>query len=119
MSFDPVEALLAYHKALNDHDVESIAEMVADDMRYQSAGLGELQGKAAFVKSLQDYFETFPDHQACDDAVTNISANIASSVWSLRATHKTTRETVERRGVETISYNDDGKITEIVVVDYK
>ncbi len=117
MSFDPAKALTAYHAALDSHDLEGVAAWLDEGARYVSQGLGDVSGRAAILASMKAYFDSMPDHQAFDDVVRTVSARVAQSEWRLKATNKETGAVTERRGIETVTFNENGKIIAIMVED--
>lgn len=118
MTFDPAKALVGYHAALDAHDVDGVADWLAEDAHYVSAGLGDVKGRTAILAAMRSYFAASPDHQAFDDVVRTVSARVAQSEWRLRATNKVTGAVTERRGLETVTFNGDGKIVLISVEDW-
>lgn len=115
--FDPVAALVAFHKALDSFDVAGVSRMMAWDATYDSPGLGQVKGRDAITASMASYFATSPDHQAWDDEVFATGPRSAGCRWRLRATNKQTGVVVERHGTEAITFNKYGLITSVVVKD--
>lgn len=117
MRFDPSQALVTYHAALDAQDLKTVATWLAPDARYVSVGLGDVIGRDAIIAAMEKYFANSPDHQAFDDAVRTVSPLVAESEWRLKATNKVTGAVVERRGRETVTFTADGKIINISVED--
>lgn len=118
VSFDPVKALVAYHAALNAHDVVVVETLMAADVTYHSATLGVLQGRDAIVGAFRRYFAAHGDHSAWDDVVKAVGPLKAHAIWQLAATNRTSNEKSHRRGEETVTFDGDGKILMVEVVDY-
>ncbi len=118
MSFDPVSALVAYHAALDSHNVDLVETLLADTATYQSAAVGMLQGRQAIVDAMRGYFAAHPDHRAWDEAVSQTGKQQAHSIWQLQTTDKTTGEKIHRRGEETIDFDANGKIICVTVIDH-
>jgi ketosteroid isomerase-like protein len=117
VSFDPVAALVAFHAALDGRDDEALAKRLAPDAIYQSPGVGTLTGRERIVETIRHYFETLPDQQAWNDEVSRVSGRVAQCAWHLRATNRLTGKVVERRGIETVTFNDAGEVLSVVVED--
>lgn len=117
MTFDPAAALVHYHALLDAHDVNGVARLLAPEVHYVSAGLGDVTGREAVLQSMRDYFATCPDHQAFDDEVKALSPRVAQSLWRLRGTNRHTGVVVERHGIETVTFDADGLVLSILVED--
>jgi ketosteroid isomerase-like protein len=113
----PLSRLVAYHAALDAHDLSAVEKMLAPDVRYISHSIGDVIGRDDVMTSLRGYFATNPDHQAFDDRLEQRDANTAVSHWNLRATNQTTGIVTERSGVETVTFDDAGLISLIDVRD--
>jgi ketosteroid isomerase-like protein len=118
MSFDPVKALVAYHAALDAHDVNLVETMMAENATYISAAVGVVEGRAAIVGAMRRYFAAHSDHHAWDDAVKAIDTNKAHAVWQLKATNNGSGITVHRRGEETVTFDAAGQVLKVDVIDY-
>jgi SnoaL-like domain len=117
MSFDPVAALLRYHQAIDAHDIDVVEMMLAKTARYESSGLGVVEGRVAIVRAMRHYFNGHPDHQSWDDEVMATGPRSARSLWKLKATNKLTGQVVLRHGTEDIEFDADGKIFSVTVRD--
>lgn len=115
--FDPCEALKQYHKVLDAQELDKVEPLFAKTAIYTSAGLGEVKGKAAILKSMRAYFKASPDHQAWDDVVLQIAPRSAICHWQLKATNKKTGEVTHRKGTERVDFDEDGLITRVSVKD--
>lgn len=117
MSFDPVKALIAYHAALDAHDVDLVETLMAANATYMSAAVGVVEGRAAIVAAMRKYFTAHSDHRAWDDKVTALSSLQAHAVWQLTATNNASKEKYHRRGEETVTFDHDGKVLAVEVID--
>ena len=117
-SFDPVASLIAYHAAINALDFDAIAAMFADDAVYVSGGIGGMtEGRGAIMAAFRAYFDIYPDQMAEDDSVERQGPLSARAAWRLIATHRATGEPLVRRGLETVTFDDTGRIVRVEVVD--
>jgi hypothetical protein len=117
MSFDPVAALLRYHQAIDAHDIDAVESALALSARYESLGLGAVQGRAEIVAAMRRYFDGHPDHQSWDDEVMATGPRSARSLWKLKATNKLTGQVVLRHGTEDIEFDAHGNILSVIVKD--
>jgi ketosteroid isomerase-like protein len=117
MSFDPVAALVAYHAALDAHDIDQVAMLMAEAAIYESASIGVVEGRTAIISAMRKYFAAHTDHHAWDDRVEQTGPRSARSVWQLQATNDATGEKYHRRGEEELTFDDQGKVLRVVVVD--
>ena len=115
--FDPVHALEAYHDALNAHDIERIGTFLAESARYTSRGLGDAIGREAILAALTRYFDLHPDYRAWDEDITGAGPNAARAHWRLTATNRLTGVAIARSGVETVTFDADGRIALIEAID--
>lgn len=118
MTVDPVALVRRYHAALNGFDGKAVAPMFAADAVYVSPGLdGRIEGRDAIMAAFGAYFAEHPDQQAEDESIAQVAPLQARSVWRLRATAGSAGHTVERRGVETVSFDAAGLIVSVEVED--
>jgi hypothetical protein len=117
MSFDPVAALQRYHQAIDAHDIDVVESALALSARYESSGLGAVQGRAEIIAAMRRYFDGHPDHQSWDDEVQATGPLTARSLWKLKATNKVTGQVILRHGTEDIEFDADGKICSVIVRD--
>lgn len=115
--FDPVAAMVAYHAALERRDFNYIGAVLAQDAVYQSKGLGPVNGKAAILAAMQNYFAKHPDHRAWDTSVKEEGRLVASCTWQLQATDAVSGKSVSRRGNERVSFDAKGRIISVEVED--
>jgi hypothetical protein len=117
MTFDPLYALVIYHHAIEIRDLVALRRSFAPDARYVSMGLGAVEGREAVLASIESYFAKFPDHEARDEKVWRVSDHVAACEWRLKGTLADTGDVIERRGVETITFNERGLILSVEIED--
>ncbi|WP_276121094.1 MULTISPECIES: nuclear transport factor 2 family protein [Pararhizobium] len=117
-AFDPAAAAERFHAAIGDLDFDTIENFFADDATYSSGKVGGLEGRADIMAAFRRYFAEYPDQVAEDSLIVKISPLAARAVWSLQATSSSTGTPLVRRGEETITFNDQGKIISVDVTDF-
>jgi ketosteroid isomerase-like protein len=118
MSVDPVALVVRFHAAINALDFETIEAFFTEDARYTSGKVGGLEGRAAIMAGFKRYFTEYPDQVAEDSLIEAVSPVSARAVWRLSATSITTGMPLQRRGEETITFNDEGRIIRVDVTDF-
>ncbi|CCM74718.1 nuclear transport factor 2 family protein [Rhizobium mesoamericanum] len=119
MTFDPVEEIKRFHAAINALDFDLIESYFAEDATYVSNGVGSLSGRADIMVAFRKYFDDYPDQTAVDTLVEKAGPKAGRAVWSVRATHSKTGNPLVREGEETITFNEDGRVTHVEVTDYR
>jgi hypothetical protein len=115
---DPVALLIRYHAALDSYDAGRVRPMFAENARYVSPGVGgAIVGRDAIIAAFSAYFAEHPDQHAVDNDVEAISADTARAGWRLTATSASTGAPYERRGWETIRFDEAGLIADVLVED--
>lgn len=118
MPFDPVTRLIAYHDAINAFDFATIETMFAPDAVYDSGGLGGVvSGRGPIMQGFRDYFDAYSDQVAEDSLVEKLDERRVRAVWTSAATHRKTGEKLLRSGIEITTFNDDGLIVKVEVID--
>lgn len=56
------EIVLAFVKAINNHDVDEIYNLMSDDHIFIDGSGGKHIGKIGMKKAWQDYYQMFPDY---------------------------------------------------------
>jgi ketosteroid isomerase-like protein len=116
---DPVEHLVVYHNAINALDFAVIEAFFAEDAVYVSGGVGgQIDGRDAIMAVFRKYFDAYPDQVAEDTLVEKVGPLAARSVWQLGATDSQTGEKMIRKGEETVTFNEAGRIIRVDVTDY-
>ncbi|MBX4999128.1 nuclear transport factor 2 family protein [Rhizobium lentis] len=119
MAFDPAEEIERFHAAINALDFAMIEGYFAEDATYVSNGVGSLAGRTEIMAAFRRYFDDYLDQTAENSLVENLTPLSGRAVWSLSATHSRTGQPLVREGEETITFNEDGRITRVEVTDYK
>jgi uncharacterized protein (TIGR02246 family) len=118
MTLDPAGLLRRYHAALQPYAADEVAGMFAEEAVYVSPGVnGRLEGRAAIMRAFDAYFAEHPDQQSVDEKVEVLGERSARARWRLTATSATTGQAVERRGVETVRFDEAGLILKVEVED--
>ena len=118
MNFDPLVPLRRYHEALNAYDEAVVTPMFAPDAVYDSPGVGgRIAGREAIIRAFTAYFTEHPDQHAEDETVEVLSPRKVRFTWRLEATSRSTGRPVTRRGVETVTFDDNGLISHVEVQD--
>jgi ketosteroid isomerase-like protein len=118
ISFDPAAATERFHAAIDQLDFAVIEDFFADDATYASGKVGGLKGRTDIMAAFRRYFVEYPDQVAENSLIETLSPLSARAVWSLRATSSSTGEPLIRRGEETVTFNDQGKIVSVDVTDF-
>ena len=112
--------LRLYFNALNAFDLKAVEAMFAEDAVYISSGLNSRKsGRAEIIASFKDYFAEFADQVSFDTNISMVAPNCFSSYWSLKATSSKTGKLLERVGTQVTTFNDEGLIVHIEVLDEK
>ncbi len=119
MTFDPIKEVVLFHDAVNRLDYAVIEDYFAEDATYTSNGVGSLSGRDEIMAAFRKYFDDYPDQTAFNTLVERVSPNAGRAVWSVRATHSKTGKPLTREGEETLTFNEDGKVTHVEVKDYQ
>lgn len=118
MKIDPVALVVRYHAAINELDFDAISKSFSPNVTYHSPGIGSLEGHAAVMESFRLYFERFSDQEAVDELVEQTSALSARSIWAINATDSQSFTKIRRHGEETVTFDENGLITSVIVQDY-
>ncbi len=119
MAFDPIKEITLFHDAINRLDYAMIEDYFADNATYTSNGVGSLSGRDEIMVAFHKYFDDYPDQTAFNTLVERVSPSAGRAVWSVRATHSKTGKPLVREGEETITFNENGRITNVEVTDYQ
>lgn len=114
---DPAALLAAYHSALDRLDFQALKKMFAPDAVYVSAGVGSLKGRAQIIAAFRDYFAVNEHRESVDNTIETLDAASARSHWRLTAFDRNTGRTIQREGIETVWFREDGRIVSILVED--
>jgi hypothetical protein len=118
MTIDPVALVRRYHAALENYEEKNVAPLFAPGAVYASPGVnGRIAGRAAILSAFNAYFSQYPDQHAVDESITALTPLKARASWRLEATERSTGRPIARRGIETVSFDSDGLILVVEVVD--
>jgi ketosteroid isomerase-like protein len=114
-----VSLLRAYHDALNAFDLRQVESMFAPDVSYSSPILkSEINGRDKLILAMRKYFAEFSDQVSRDTNIEVIDTSTVKSTWALEATSAISGEKRERRGEETVTFDQNDFIIRVEVVDY-
>ena len=118
MSLDPVALMERYHAALNHYDAATIAPMFAENAVYVSPGVkGRIEGRDKIIAAFTVYFSEHPDQVGTDDRVERVGPLQVRTHWRTEATSASTGKPVQRRGSQTIIFDERGLILRVEVED--
>jgi ketosteroid isomerase-like protein len=118
MSIDPVALVRRYHAALEAFDAAVVGPMFSDIAVYVSPGVGgRIGGRDAIMAAFAAYFAEHPEQRADDEEITQTGPREARALWRLRATPRAGGRPIDRRGIETVSFDAAGLILRVEVED--
>jgi hypothetical protein len=107
----------AYVALSNAHRVDLILGMFAKPVSYQSVNVGRFEGGDAIGEMMMGFFARFPDvswevaeYRCVDDGTVAFH-------FAMTATDADSGESIERAGLETIAFTNDGFISRIEVAN--
>ena len=104
-----------YVERSNRHVLDEVFPMFDPEATYRSSQFGLFEGLDQIRDMMTGFFATFPDvHWTVDDYRAD-SDDTASFEFTMRASHAETKQSVERRGLETITFTEEGLIRHIEV----
>ena len=117
---DPAEQIAlaqAYVALSNAHRVDLIRPMLADAVTYHSVNVGRFEGGDAIGEMMTGFFARFPDvawdvgeYRCAGDGTVEFH-------FVMTATDADSGESIERAGLETIAFTDEGFISRIEVAN--
>ncbi len=78
---------------------------------------GAIEGRSAIIAAFTAYFAEYPDQHAADDSIVALGPRMARSEWWLTATARSTGKPIQRRGIETIEFDEQGRIKRVEIED--
>lgn len=114
-AIEHIELTRAYVALSNAHRLEFIRAMFDERAVYHSAHVGEFAGRDAIAEMMNGFFSRFPDVHW--DAVNyrSVESGCVTFEFSMTATEKATGKSIERTGVETVAFNENGLIRRLEV----
>ena len=104
-----------YVERSNRHVLDEVFPMFDSEATYRSSQFGMFEGLDQIRDMMTGFFTTFPDVHGTVDAYCAESDDTASFEFTMRASNAETGQAVERRGLETITFTDEGLIRHIEV----
>jgi len=104
-----------YVERSNSHELGDVFPMFDPNATYRSSQFGLFEGLAQIREMMTGFFTTFPDVQWTVDDYRADSDDSASFEFTMRASNAETGQSVERRGLETITFTDEGRIRHVEV----
>ena len=111
---EATELARAYVALSNAHRVDLIRPMFADDAVYYSSAVGEYQGVEAISEMMQDFFARYPDVFWLSEDF-HYASNRVSFSFSLQAIDAQSGSSLQRRGIEHIDFDPQGRIKRLEV----
>lgn len=104
-----------YVERSNRHVLDEVFPLFDPEATYRSSQFGLFEGLEQIREMMTGFFTTFPDvHWTVDDYRAD-SDDTASFEFTMRASHAETGQPVERRGLETITFTQEGLIRHVEV----
>ena len=104
-----------YVERSNRHELDDVFPMFDANATYWSSQFGLFDGLDQIREMMTGFFTTFPDvHWTVEDYRAD-SDDTASFEFTMRATNAETGQAVERQGLETIAFTDEGLIRHVEV----
>lgn len=118
MSIDPVALVRRFHAALNSYDADVVTPMFAAGAVYVSPGVsGRVAGRDAIMAAFNSYFAEFPDQRSETLSIELLSPHQVRTAWRLEATARSTGQRITRQGAEVLTFDEQGRIVDVVVED--
>ena len=113
---EATELARAYVALSNAHRVDLIGPMFADDAVYYSSAVGEYQGVESISDMMQAFFARYPDVFWLSEDFRYASNRVSFSFsFSLQAIDAQSGNSLQRRGIEHIDFDPQGRIKRLEV----
>ena len=104
-----------YVERSNRHVLDEVFPLFDPEATYRSSQFGLFEGLVQIRDMMTGFFATYPDvHWTVDDYRAE-SDDSASFEFTMRASNAETGQSVERRGLETITFTEEGLIRHVEV----
>ncbi len=104
-----------YVERSNRHALHEVFAMFDPDATYRSSQFGLFEHLDQIREMMAGFFTTFPDVHWTVETYRAEAADTASFEFTMRARNAETGEPVERRGLETITFTEEGLIRHVEV----
>lgn len=111
-----IELTRNYVTLSNDHNLQFIQPLFADDATYHSAYFGEYKGSTAIHAMIANFFICFPDAHWEVTEYRCIEDNGVEFAFVMTGLDASSGERVIRQGLERIYFTPDGLIKHIAVL---
>ena len=111
---EATELARAYVALSNAYRVDLIGPMFADDAWYDSSAVGEYQGVESIGEMMRTFFARYPDVFWLSEDF-RYASNRVSFSFSLQATDAQSGSSLQRRGIEHIDFDPQGRIKRLEV----
>ena len=105
----------AYVELSNAHKPALISSLLTDSIQYQSTGVGDFSGKVNVINMMTGFFNQFLDVSWQVESYRIIENQTVEFNFIMNVTNKDSLEKIQRNGLETIIFDQNGLITTIRV----
>jgi hypothetical protein len=110
-----IELAKAYVALSNAHALKFIFPMFVESSIYQSSSVGSYHGRSDIENMMTGFFAGFPDVFWQVPEFHYANGGLVEFKFVMTATNAQSGELIERNGLETIQFTDDGFISRIQV----
>jgi hypothetical protein len=110
-----IDLAKAYVALSNAHRSELIVPMFAHGGMYRSSNVGEFEGGKAIGEMMRDFFSRFLDVRWNVLEYRCAGEGAVEFEFAMTATEMATGKSIERKGVETIVFTDEGLVSSLEV----
>ena len=114
---EQIEMAKAYVALSNAHRLEFILPLLAEQAVYHSAYVGTFEGRPAIGEMMTGFFARFPDGYWTVPEYRWVGDGTVEFAFVMTATEASTGQAIERRGIETLAFTDDGRMARLEVRD--
>lgn len=104
-----------YVERSNRHVLDEVFPMFDPEATYRSSQLGLFEGLDQIREMMTGFFANFPDVHWTVDAYRADAHDTVSFEFTMRARNAETGQAVARRGLETITFTEEGLIRHVEV----
>ena len=112
---EAIELAKAYVALSNAHALRFIFPMFVESGIYQSSSVGSYHGRSDIENMMTGFFAGFPDVFWQVPEYRYVNERLVEFDFVMTATNAQSGEQIERKGLESIQFSDDGFISRIQV----